>query len=249
MADVLRLSREHSATLLTLNRPERRNALSHELIRALTAAIHGIERDEQTRCVIITGAPPAFCAGLDLDEVARQTGAPPAHDTSALLALYESIEELDKPVIAAVNGPAMAGGAGLVTACDLAIFANSATIGYPGIRQGLVAPIVMPGLVRLVGERHAKHLLLTGEPISATRALEIGLANEVVPDDELCTRARKLAESLALVSPQALAETKRLIVEIRRLTAVDARDGLRRLCSAVPLDDEARKALSGFIRR
>lgn len=152
---------------LTLNRPECRNALSENLMADLTDALRQAGADDQAHSVIVTGTPPVFCAGLDLREVAQ---AQAEHDISPLLTLFETIEHLPKPVIAAVNGPAVAGGAGLVSVCDIALCAASAYLGYPGVKRGLVGPIITTYLCRLVGERHARWLLLTGESVPAVRA-------------------------------------------------------------------------------
>src|SRR5262245_39181457 len=169
---------------LTLNRPEARNALSRALIASLTETLKKADGDPELRSIIVTGAPPAFCAGLDLREVAATSADQAEHDASALLNLFETIDNLGKPVIAAVNGPAVAGGAGLVSVCDIVICGRGGSIGYPEIKRGLVAAIVMTYLRRLVGERQAKYLLLTGDTLSAERALEFKLCNEVVADDE-----------------------------------------------------------------
>lgn len=238
----------HGASLeLTLNRPARRNALSAELIEGLTGALRAAVADAGVRCVLLTGAPPAFCAGLDLHEVGATGRASAAHDTSGLLELYETIDNLPKPVIAAVNGPAVAGGAGLAAACDLVICAASAQLGYPGIRHGLVAPIVMSDLLRLVGERWAKFLLLTGEMLPAARAAEIGLVTEVVPDDELRARAGRWAALLAGHPPDALAQTKLTLRRLRELHGADRLEEARRLSAAVLLTDEARAGVARFL--
>lgn len=240
------LHTEHAGAyvVLTLNRPTRRNALARELIAALTTAVRAADRDDAVRCIVLTGAPPAFCAGLDLREVAETPAADTAHDTSALLTLYETMDAAATPLIAAVNGAATAGGAALLAACDIVICAASARIGYPGIRHGLVAPIVMPSLVRLVGERRASHLLLTGELISAEEAVAYGLGNEVVPDDRLAARVREVAEMLAAHPPAAVAQTKALL---RRFRTPATTDETRPLAAAVPLSDEARAGLRRFL--
>ncbi len=243
----LHVERRGGTVELTLNRSARRNALSDELIRALAEDLRMAEADANVRSLVLTGAPPAFCAGLDLHEViaAGRTGS--QHDTSPLLALYEQMENLPKPVIAAVNGPAVAGGAALVCVCDLAIFAESAPIGYPGIRHGLVAPIVMPSLLRLVGERRARYLLLTGNMLAAPQAVEYGLANEVVPDRDLLARARYYAELFQSCPPAAVAQTKAILGRLRNLPAAELIAETRRLSAAVALTDESRAGVQRFL--
>ncbi len=246
MSELLRIERAAARLELTLNRPERRNALSGALIGELTDALRQAAEDDDVRAVILTGAPPAFCAGLDLKEVAQTTAEQAEVDASNLLALFETIDTLPKPVIAAVNGPAVAGGAGLVSVCDLVICGRSARIGYPEIKRGLVAAIVMTFLRRLVGERQAKYLLLTGETLDAEAALRFGLCNEVVSDDALLPRARHYADMLAAYPPQALAETKRLWNRIRSLEDARALDEARQLNARMRLTAESRSGIAKF---
>ncbi len=246
MSEVLLVQRRGAIVELTLNRPDKRNALSRELIRALTEELHRAEQDGGIRVVLLSGAGPSFCAGLDLKEVAATTPEQAEHDSSALLALFETIDQLPRPVIAAVNGPAVAGGAGLISVCDLVICGESAVIGYPEIKRGLVAAIVMTYLRRLVGERQAKFLLLTGENLPARQALEFCLCNEVVPDVELMPRARHWAETLAAYPPVALANTKRLWNRIRGLEQSSAVREARELNASMRLTAESRAGIQQF---
>src|SRR5262249_50192503 len=161
----------------------------------------------------LTAAGPVFCAGMDLAELQESLDAPkeasPVWDDALRLArLYDLIYALPKPTIAAVQGARVAGGAGLVTVCDLGIAAPEARFGYPEGRRGLVPAMVMPHLLRHVGERLARHLLLTGELIDAETALRSGLINEIAGADHLLERAHALARSCAEGGPQALAKTK-----------------------------------------
>jgi methylglutaconyl-CoA hydratase len=248
MNEILKITRTANSVELTLNRPDARNALSRALIAELTQALKAAESDPAVRSVVITGTPPAFCAGLDLREVAATTADQAEHDASALLALFETIDNLSKPVIAAVNGPAVAGGAGLVSVCDIVICGQSGAIGYPEIKRGLVAAIVMTYLRRLVGERQAKWLLLTGENLPAERSLEMRLCNEVVPDNELVARARHYATIFASYPPQALANTKLLWNRIRSLEHAEAVQEARRLNASMRLTSESRQAIGQFLK-
>lgn len=246
MSDTLRIDRREACVELTLNRPEARNALSRALIAELTIAIRDAEREDAIRCVVLTGTPPAFCAGLDLREVAGTTPEQAEQDATNLLALFESIDNCVKPVIAAVGGPAVAGGAGLISVCDLVICAKSSVIGYPEVKRGLMPAIVMTYLRRLVGERQAKYLLLTGENLSAERALEFRLCNEVVADAELMPRARQLADALAAYPPRALTSTKALWNKIRGMPHADAVREARNMNAAMRTSSESRGAISQF---
>src|SRR5580765_4421293 len=174
--------------VLTLNRPDKRNALSRGLIAELSAAVDRAAADPAVRCVILTGAGTAFCAGMDLDELRgtlTATGDQVWADAHALSSLYDRLYTLPKPTITAVNGAAVAGGAGFVTVCDLAVAVPAAKFGYPEVRRGLVAAMVMPHLLRHVGERAARWMLLAGELIDAAEAKRIGLINEVVEPGKL----------------------------------------------------------------
>src|SRR2546426_8096752 len=169
-----------------MNRADKRNALSRALVDALAHAFTRTRDDAAVRCVILTGAGPVFCAGMDLAELQESLSAPkeksPVWDDALRLAkLYDLIYTLHKPTIAAVNGPAVAGGAGLVTVCDLAVSVPEAGFGYPEVRRGLVAAMGMPHLLRHVGERMARYLLLTGGMNSAGEAVHCGLVNAIVP--------------------------------------------------------------------
>lgn len=249
MSEWLRVEKNGPGLELTLNRPQSRNALSRALIADLTTILHEVDEDAAVRSVILTGAPPAFCAGLDLREVAQTDPEQAEHDASSLLKLFETIDNLTKPVIAAVNGSAVAGGAGLVSVCDIVICGASATIGYPEIKRGLVAAIVMTYLRRLVGERQAKWLLLTGETLTAGQAVEFRLANEAVADAELLPRARRYAEMFAAYPPQALTSTKVLFNRIRSLQHLDAVREARALNASMRLTSESRAGVEDFLRR
>ncbi len=203
-------------TVVTLNRADRRNALSRALIAALTETFARLRADPAVRCVVLTGAGSVFCAGMDLAELQESMARPGEQspvwdDALKLAALYDLIYTSPKPTIAAVNGAAVAGGAGLVTVCDLAVSVPEAKFGYPEVRRGLVAALVLPHLLRHVGERTARYLLLTGDVIDATEACRVGLVNAVVPAGELLDRALAWGRAIAEGGPNALTLTKDLL--------------------------------------
>jgi methylglutaconyl-CoA hydratase len=247
MANSLLIDRKQSHIELTLNRPEARNALSRELIAALTLAFRDAGGDQNVRSVTLSGRPPAFCAGLDLREVAKTSAEEAELDSSALLELFETIDQCPKPVIAAVNGPAVAGGAGLVSVCDIVLCSVSGRIGYPEIKRGLVAAIVMTYLRRLVGDRRAKWLLLTGELLSAEQSVQFGLANEAVADASLFERVRYYTDMFATYPPQAVANTKALMRTIRGLDHVGAVQEARKLNASMRLTAESRAGIGDFL--
>lgn len=244
MTPLLRTVRDGAIVELTLHRPERRNALSRELIRQLTESVEAAVRDGNVRCVLLTGTPPAFCAGLDLQELADAPAQSAQPDISAFRMLLDTIDRCPKPVAVAVNGPAAAGGAALVTVCDVVVMAASATIGYPGVRHGLVAPIVLPYLLRCVAERTARYLLLTGELVPAARAVALGLADEVVDDDGVLWRAREYAAILAAHPPAALRDTKAAL-----LTPRTEPDGTRPGPADLHVSEESRRGVRRFLER
>ena len=198
--------------IVTLNRPERRNALTLELLNELIAAIKVASDEPHERVLILRGAGAAFCTGLDLKEAANPKNA---HATAEMVA--KTLVTLSKTrliTIAAVHGAAVAGGAGIMSACDFVVAAEGTKIGYPEVRRGLVAGLVMTFLRRQIGERNMRELLLGSELIDAERAREIGLVNRVVARDDLMSAARKFADSVLQGAPDALAQTKRLIEEL-----------------------------------
>lgn len=252
MSDLVQYQQSGPAAVVTINRPDKRNALSRALIAELTAAFHRAAADTAARCVILTGSGPAFCAGMDLDEL-RGTIENAAEaelvwdDAAKLSALYSLIYELPKPTIAAVNGAAVAGGAGLMTVCDLAVSVPTAKFGYPEVRRGLVAAMVLPHLLRHVGERASRWMLLAGELIDAAEAKRIGLVNEVVEAGELMTTAERWAKLLAEGGPKALATTKELL---RRCSVQAVPVADLATASAEPrLTDECKGGLTAFFEK
>ena len=199
-------------TVVTLNRPERRNALTIELLTELISAIHVASEEPHVRILILRGAGAAFCTGLDLKEAADQGKA---HATAEAVAnTLITISQTRLITIAAVHGAAVAGGAGIMSARDFVVAAQRTKIGYPEVRRGLVAGLVMTFLRRQVSERNMRELLLGSELIDADRAKEIGLVNRVVAHDNLMTEALSFAGSALQGAPGAVAQTKRLIDEL-----------------------------------
>src|SRR5262249_19535078 len=212
MAVVLIEKQSPQITIVTLNRPERRNALTLELLTQLCAAIKVASDEPENRVVILRGAGAAFCTGLDLKEAADQTKA---HAIAEMVAnTLVAVSQTHLVTIAAVHGAAVAGGAGIMSACDFAVAAERTKIGYPEVRRGLVAGLVMTFLRRQAGERNMRDLLLGSELIDAERAREIGLVNRVVAQNDLMAEALKFAESVLQGAPGALTQTKRLIDEL-----------------------------------
>ena len=198
--------------IITLNRPERRNALTMQLLNELMSAIKVVSDESRERVLILRGAGDAFCAGLDLKEAAdlRKAAATAELVGQTLVALSQT----RLITIAAVHGAAVAGGAGLMTACDFVVAAEGTKIGYPEVRRGLVAGLVMTFLRRQIRERHLRELLFSGELVDARRAHEVGLVNRVVAPEEVMNVAQEFAHSILQGAPSALAQTKKLLAEL-----------------------------------
>jgi len=214
--------------ILTLNRPEKRNALNTELTRALLEALRGADGDESVGALVLTGTGPGFCAGADLAEF-KQLSDPKAAQARAQLTmdLHLSFSRMSKPVVTAINGAAMGGGAGLAIAGDLAVMAEGAKIGYPETKHGIVAAIVLANLVRQAGLKAAFELVALGEPIDAARALALGMVNRVCPGSSLMEQAMLFAQALASVSRPAMAATKRLFYQAADLSLAEALEAAR----------------------
>lgn len=209
----LQLAYEGRVATLTLNRPEKRNAISYELIDELLAALDEV-RNTGAQVLIITGVGKAFCSGMDLDNLRAITGRSEqenVRDSQTMARLFRSIYEFRLPTIAAVNGPAVAGGCGIATLCDFTIASTAAKFGYTEVRIGFLPAIVSTFLVRQVGEKIARDLLLTGRIISAEEAHRIGLVTDVVAPEDLMPRALAIAGLLTENSPASLVATKRLL--------------------------------------
>jgi enoyl-CoA hydratase/carnithine racemase len=220
--------------ILTMNRPDKRNALNCELSETLLAALKKADSDDSVGCIVLTGAGRGFCAGADLAEF-RDLQDPGAAEKRAELTmqLHLIFSRISKPIVTAINGAAMGGGAGLAIAGDMALMAEGAKLGYPEAKHGIVAAIVMANLVRQVGRKAAFELVALGEPLDAARALRLGMVNRVVPQDELMNEALLVARSLAGIARPAMAETKRLFHEVADLALAAAlergRDANRRM--------------------
>lgn len=231
---VLLIENRGAVRILTMNRPEKRNALNADLTKALLENLREADRAEGVGCVVLTGAGQGFCAGADLTEFKGLQDPRAAEERAELtMQLHLVFPKISRPIVAAINGAAMGGGAGLAIAADIAVMAASAKLGYPEARHGIVAAIVMANLVRQVGRKAAFELVALGEPIDAARALQLGMVNRVVPDPELFSQAMSFAEKLAAMTPAARAETKRLFHEVADLPLAAAlergRDTNRRM--------------------
>jgi methylglutaconyl-CoA hydratase len=211
----LKFERDGEVATLTLNRPEKRNAISTPMIDDLVAALGAAEADKAVRVVILTGAGKAFCSGMDLEmlqALAKQTPEQHLADSRRMAKMFQLVYSFPKPLITAVNGAAIAGGCGLATLSDFTLAVPTAKFGYTEVRIGFIPALVSVMLRRQVGEKHARDLLLSGRIIDAAEAFRLGLVTEITPPDDLMKRAREVANMLLEASPTSLALTKRLLL-------------------------------------
>src|SRR3974390_1037827 len=214
----LQLVFDSGVATLPLNRPDKRNAISYELTHDLLAALEEV-KNSRAQVMILTGAGKAFCSGMDLESLKALIGRSPEQnleDSRTMVSLFRSLYEFPKPTIAAVNGAAIAGGTGLALLCDFTLAVPDAKFGYTEVRIGFVPAIVSTFLLRQVGEKIARDLLLTGRLFDAAEALRLGLIRELVPAESLLARARVLATELMENGPMSLACTKRLLTDHAR---------------------------------
>ena len=222
---ILLVENQGAVRILTMNRPDKRNALNTELTRALLDGLRAADAAESVAAVVLAGAGKGFCAGADLSEFKDLTPEKQHlvdERAELTMQLHLAFSKMAKPVVTAINGAAMGGGAGLAIAGDLAVMAQSATIGYPETRHGIVAALVMANLVRQVGRKAAFELVALGEPIGAEKALALGMVNRVVPDQDLLSEALEFAIRLSNTGAEALRETKRLFHEVADLPLEEA---------------------------
>jgi methylglutaconyl-CoA hydratase len=206
---------EDSVAIIALTVPEKRNAISTQMITDLLAALEQAQ-ESPARVLIITGAGKSFCAGMDLAELnsmGKQTLARNLEDSRRLAKLFYRLYSFPKPVIAAVNGAAIAGGCGIATLADFTLAVPEAKFGYPEVNVGFIPAIVSVFLRRQIGDKRTRELLLSGKIVDAAEMFRLGLVTEIVPSEQLMTRARAIAGTLLAASPTALARAKKLLID------------------------------------
>ncbi|CAN5800933.1 enoyl-CoA hydratase-related protein [soil metagenome] len=244
---VVLVEKQSQITTVTLNRPERRNALTIELMKELTAAIDAASADASQRVLILRGAGAAFCAGLDMNETRDATRA---HESAGMVAkTLLAVSQTRLVTIAAVHGAAVAGGAGIMTACDFVVAAEGTKIGYPEAKRGLVAGLVMTFLRRQLRERDVRELLFTAEIIDAQRAREIGLVNRVVAADQLDAEVQKITTSVLQNAPGALANAKRLLEQLWSTSVQEDIETALAHHMEARQSDEAKEGVTAFLEK
>jgi len=247
----IQLAYDGGVAALTLNRPEKRNAISFDLIDDLLRALEEVSKSDAI-VLILTGAGKAFCSGLDLDNLKALLGRTPEQnlqDSRTMVQLFRSLYEFPKVTIAAVNGAAIAGGTGLALLCDFTLAVPEAKFGYTEVRIGFVPAIVSTFLLRQVGEKQARDLLLTGRLFDAAEAVRLGLVSEIVPRENLMPRARALAAALMENSPASLRATKQLLTEHARPELDAPIESAVRENAAIRTTADFREGISSFLEK
>lgn len=247
----VQLAYEERVATLTLNRPEKRNAISFELIDDLVRALDEVAKSDAI-VLIVTGAGKAFCSGMDLDNLKALLGRTPEEnlqDSETMVQLFRSLYEFPKITIAAVNGAAIAGGTGLALLCDFTLAVPDAKFGYTEVRIGFVPAIVSTFLLRQVGEKQARDLLLTGRIFGAEEAARMGLINEIVPGENLMSRARELAALLMENSASSLRATKQLLTDHARMELDAHISAAVRENAAIRSTADFREGITSFLEK
>ena len=247
----IQLTFDGGVATITLNRPEKRNAISFELIDDLLRAFDEVAKSDAI-VLVLTGAGKAFCSGMDLDNLKGllgRTAEQSLEDSRVMGRLFRTLYEFPKVTIAAVNGAAIAGGSGLALLCDFTLAVSDAKFGYTEVRIGFVPAIVSTFLLRQIGEKQARDLLLTGRIFGADEALHLGLINEIVPPNELAKRARDLASQIMENSSSSLRATKQLLTDQARADLDVQIDAAVRENAGIRSTADFREGISSFLEK
>jgi methylglutaconyl-CoA hydratase len=245
-------SMEGAVALITLNRPDKRNALDDALIASLKEALHRADNDEAVRVIVITGAGADFCSGADLSalqKISESSIIENLEDAQSLMELFVLIRRVRVPVVAAVRGRALAGGSGLATACDLVLAARSAIFGYPEVKIGFVPAMVMAILRRNVSEKRAFELITRGAQVSADEAERIGLVNHVFDDAAFETEIETYVHEFEKVSRSAVMLTKRLLYHMDGMTFDAALQSGADVNAIARMTEDCRKGIARFLKK
>jgi methylglutaconyl-CoA hydratase len=244
----------HNTAAITLNRPDKRNAMDDLMVKELTTAFSMAAKDPDARIVLLRANGSAFCAGADLDYLSRVASydlEESRNDSSRLAQLYRLIYELRKPVIAIVDGPAVAGGCGLASVCDFVIASKErARFGYTEVRIGFIPAIVLVFLVKRIGEGRARELVVRGNLLSADEAREIGLVSTVVPSESLESTVTALVEELVTQnSPIAMGLCKELLAKMHGMNFMDALEFAANMNAAARMNAECKRGIAAFLKK
>lgn len=249
---MLHLEHHGPIARLTLASPENRNALSPQMVQDLLGAFEDLKTHASTRAIVLSAEGKVFCSGADLKNLHHLLSASSEdnlQDSRQLARLFETIYTHPKPVIAAIEGKAIAGGAGLASACDLVVASSEASFAYTEVKLGFVAAIVMVFLLRSVGEKHARELLLTGEAISAAEAYRMGLINRLTEPGQALSRAMHLAEHITRNSPVALSSTKTLLANLPSMGLHEALQHAAQMNAWARTTSDLKEGITSFLEK
>jgi len=252
VAEQLTIERAGPVARVWLNRPEAHNALSPELCASLTEAFHTLAHDDAVRIVVLGGRGPSFCAGADVAAMKASSTASfedNLAEARRLGGMFAAIADFPKPVVGRVHGNVLGGGVGLVCACDIVVAADDARIGLTEVRLGILPALISPYVIRRLGDRAARELMLTGERFDAATALRVGMVHHVVPVAELDARVSERISALLAGAPHAQRRIKMLLELWSDSTWEEYRAGLPRVLAEVRAGEEARDGLSAFLEK
>ncbi|MCB9422195.1 MAG: enoyl-CoA hydratase/isomerase family protein [Ardenticatenaceae bacterium] len=252
MADVVELRLDGPVLTVALNRPEQHNALTPELIDRLTAVFHHFTIRQEVRVIVLTGNGRSFCAGADLNYMRAAADfdfEANAADGKAIFDLVQAVNECPKPVIGRVNGAAIGGGVGLVSACDIVVAVKRATFALSEVRLGIVPAVISPFVLAKIGMGNGRELFLTGERFDAYKAQQIGLVQHVAAEDDLDTAVAERIQQLLQAAPGAQAAAKELIRTVAHRPPSDVRDFTANLIAQRRASDEGREGMSAFLEK
>lgn len=254
MADTVLTEVDNGVGIVTLNRAERHNAFDDVLIGDLAAALRVVDLDDEVRVVVISSTGESFCAGADLNWMKRAAGYSEAdnlRDANSLAKLMRTFNELEKPTVARVQGPAYGGGVGLIAACDIAVGTFDAQFALTEVKLGIIPAVISPYVIAAIGERRARRYMLTGERFSASEAYRIGLLHEIVPGEaELDEAIGDIVDALLACGPVAQAECKDLIRNVANqpITQAVIDDTARRI-TRVRASPEGKEGIAAFLEK
>lgn len=248
--ETVRVESKDAVTRITLNRPDVRNAFNEVLIDELTRAFAAVPGD--ARAVVLTGAGPVFCAGGDVGWMKRSkdfTREENARDAATMAGMLRAVDECPVPVVARVNGHALGGGSGLISACDIVVAVEGAMFGFTEVRLGLVPSVISSFVLPKIGMRAARRTFLTGERFGAPEAREMGLVHEVVPGDRLDARVSAILDELRKCGPKAVREAKKLLRDLGRMGREEGIEHTIETISRVRVSAEAQEGLGAFLEK
>ncbi|MFQ6083361.1 MAG: enoyl-CoA hydratase/isomerase family protein [Candidatus Aminicenantia bacterium] len=243
---------ENSVSKIILNRPKIHNAFNQTMIRELTTVFRKIADDPEIRVVVLTGNGKSFCAGADLNwmrEIINYSYQENLEESTLLAELMYLIYSLPKPTVARVNGTTIGGGTGLIAACDIVIAADQAKFGLSEVKLGLVPALISPYVIRRIGETYAREFFLTGERLTAQKALEIGLVNKIVPLEKLNEEVEKIVSQLLTSGPQAIACCKELLIKIPNMNFDQAKTFTAKMIADLRISQEGQEGMTAFLEK